>query len=172
MKQFKIKTLRRIETAINEELVFLIERFQRKGKAATKNSAESDFDAKMGNFLDKQQALQGLKFQIRGLVATFNEEKGINEKTAEIAFQSTQLEALRAVNGYEQAYESSDYHTNKTYWRVGISDATEDWVRVEIKKIERLIQRLKDTCNGINSTATVEVSDEMVALFEQFGLID
>ena len=91
MKQFKIKTLRRIETAINEELVFVNNRFQRKSKSASKKSAESDFDAKMGAFLDKQQALQGLKFQIRGLVAKFNEEKGINEKTAEIARKKLKL---------------------------------------------------------------------------------
>lgn len=169
----KIKTLRRIETELDNELLFISRRLQRENNQATKEAAFNAGEASATSAIKKHNRLLGAKFAIRALVSQFNIEKGINDKTAQIAVS----EALKTflenqILSIGQPRYSRNYHSETYEYTVGISDEYEDKIRAEIKSITRKIQSLKDSCNGINAQGDIEISPELMQVFLDYSLVD
>ena len=169
----KIKTLRRIEIELDNELVFISRRLRRENNQATKELAELAGVSVVQSSKSAFSKLVKAKFEIRNLVAEFNIVKGINAKTAKIA----ELEALGAFVE-EHLIKLGKVKTTRNYgsdtyeYAIGISDEVEDNLRAEVRRLSRQVQSLKDSCNGINSQGDIQVSDSLLSVFKAYSLVD
>jgi hypothetical protein len=164
----RIKDARRIETEIDNELDYTE---VQKASVSTKVMAEKIGVESWAEVQDKKFELIAAKFDIRNTIAVFNQEAGINTRTAKLA----ELEAIKASL---QNYSSNEVRTSTGFgeqiqtFRTGLSKTAIDAVRAEIRVIVRQIAKLKDTCSGINSNGTLTLKAKTVKTLTKYGLID
>jgi cell division protein FtsB len=175
LKKFSIKELSRIEAELDSELQFVEGRLAgnlRKNQSTVSAATTAALTA-IKSALDKQELLLNLKFDLRNIKATFNIEKGINDRTIKIAKLVARKEFLErriTVLGDVEVIEA--YGNHKDTYRPGITEETQDTYRAEVRNLSRQIQRLKDSCNGINSQGGIELTAETVDNLTKLGLID
>ncbi len=174
-QKFSIKDIRRVESEVDEEIRFVSGNLRdvRDNQQVDLETAKKVGVAEVRKVVDRFNDLVGLRFAIREIVAKFNEENGINERTAKIA----RLEQEKAflddhVERFGRPGSSRDYHTDTIKYTPGITPEFVDEIRAKSRNIKRQIQRLKDSCNGINSNARFELDEAIVAKFESYGFID
>lgn len=175
MKKFSIKELSRIEAEIDSEILF-VEARQRGQMAKKQGSAQAARDTALAAIkagLGKRNALVKAKFAIRSIKQVFNAEKGINDKTREIAALELERQFLDTIHQYDdvQAYEGYGQRP-KTEYLPGISLKTQDEYRAKSRVIARQIQRLKDSCQGINNQGIIELDEATYSTLVTSGLID
>lgn len=174
-QQFSIKDIRRIEQEVDNEINYVrnnasdIRQDQQQNLADAKKVGEkgvNELQAKMYELIE-------VRFKIRTIVAEFNKDNGINDRTLKIAILEQKHDFLeQSIIGFGRPGTTRDYHLDKVVYSPGITTEVVDEKRAEARNIKRQIQRLKDSCNGINSNAKFEVAPELVALFERYGFID
>ena len=169
----KIKTIRRIETEIDNELQFLSSRMGRDNNQSTKEAAEIAGVEVVTHALKAYTRLIGAKFEIRNLIAEFNSGKGINAKTSLIAQLESEKDFLEnSALRVGRARATRSYGTDAAEYCIGIPDSFEDEIRALIRGATRKIQTLKDSCNGINSQGDIEISDSLLSVFTDYSLVD
>lgn len=174
-QQFSIKDIRRIEQEVDDEIVYVQHGMHeiRSEHHASLNAAKAAGEAGVREVLAKFDELVNLRFTIRDIVAKFNEENGINERTAKIAKLEQRKEFVdNSVAGFGRPGTTRNYSTDKVVYTAGLAPTVVDEFRAESRNIKRQIQRLKDSCNGINSNSRFELDPEVVGLFTKYGFID
>lgn len=152
MSKITIKTLRRAETELEDEIHYSNHLL---GKAELPNheaALEYGINA-VEEFAVKMADLVKARFAIREAVRKFNEEKGINAKTLQIAQLQEHIKVLERMQSYGSVQQTSSYHTNTVQYRSGIPQTKVDEFRSQARSLTRQIQKLKDSCNGINSSS-------------------
>lgn len=175
MQKFSIKDIRRIEQEVDNEIVYVEQNSYhiRENQQATKEAALEAGITDVQAMQDKAYELIELRFKIRDIVAAFNKDNGINERTAKIALLEQKQSFLdEKIAGFGRVGTTRDYNSQQTKYTPGVDTEFVDAKRVESRDIKRQIQRLKDSCNGINSNAKFDVEPELVALFTKYGFID
>lgn len=168
----KVKTAQRTLTVIDQEI-------QRIHNRAT------DTDTTLGIRSDAAKAfreqykqnisilgkLLDAKYEIRQAIAQFNIDKGINEKTAEIA-KLTELNAFISLENTHRVREVSRWSANTTpRYYVGKDNALEDETLADQRKIQRYVAQLKDSCSGINSQGSITIKESTREFLDSLGLI-
>jgi len=165
--EIKLKQLRRIETEIDNELEIQEPRIQ--SCCRNLGSIESSIlNAAIRGALTVHaqyeliSALLAKKFEIRAIVAAFNKENGINERTIKIAILEKQITYAEKASKVNIPSIDRDYRTNTIsgYYQ-GITQAVSDDWRIAVRKLRAQIQKLKDSCSGINSNGTVVINNEL-----------
>tara|TARA_Y100001960_G_scaffold334111_1_gene445163 strand:- start:34487 stop:35014 length:528 start_codon:yes stop_codon:yes gene_type:complete len=174
MKTFSVKELSRIETEIDEEISFVKGRMRsvRNERLNSANLAESRANKAIKEALSKLESLLSAKFAIRSVKQIFNAEKGINEKTRKIAELTERKALLDSAAGFGDVSARESYGSNKVEYNPGISTDTEDSYRAKSRAVQRQIQRLKDSCQGINNQGTIELDGTVYETLVACGLID
>lgn len=175
VQKFSIKDLRRIESEIESEIQYVSNSVQlvRAEQQATKTDAEKYALGELPKLSAKMNVLIETKFKIRAFIADFNKTNGINERTAKIAEleeKSTFIE--NRLVSFGRAGTTRDYNTDKVKYTPGVTTDFVDERRAEVRAIKRQIQRLKDSCNGINSNSRTEIPQDLLDVFKQYKLVD
>lgn len=167
----KVKEAQRLETVIDQEIERLKDRLARSSSThKTRTLAESAFRERHEKTLEQMAILLDIKFAIRKAIAEFNRNHAINERTAKIAHLTKLLELIKG-SLVNQASSVNHYNSKEPEYREGYSDQLEDVVLAECRKITREIQRLKDSCNGINSQGTIAISESQVEYLKKLGIL-
>lgn len=173
--EFSIKDVRRIETEIDDEISFVERNVRdiRSEHQQSKKDAE-DFGLKEVQTLqDKMFKLIEVRFKIREIVANFNTEHGINDRTAKIAKLEQQKDFLEdRIASFGRVGTTRDYNLDKVVYTPGVTSEFVDQKRAEVRDLTRQIQRLKDSCNGINSNTKVTLEPSLISFFKNAGMID
>ena len=172
-----IKTLRRAETELDNELRYSQERMQqmRSGSQVTENAALASGIAVCEEYLERHSNLLDAKFEIRKCVGKFNQSKGINRKTSDIAELEASIAAIDLVMGFGAVAEQRTYGQQaKATYRPGINCDYIDKQRSVVRGLTRQIQRLKDSCNGVNSSedASEFISPTVLVFLKANNFID
>lgn len=174
MKKFSIKELSRLETEIDEEIDFAKSR-HRSALQKTLPSQQAAEDAAMKaakEVFSRTQSLLTAKYAIRSIKQTFNAEKGINDKTRAIAQLHAEQELLDSIAQQKEVTAIDRYGSNKLDYRPGITTEVQDEYRAKSRVVQRQIQRLKDSCQGINNQGTIELEEDVYHTLVSVGLID
>lgn len=175
MQKFSIKELTRIETVIDEEISFVESRLRnelRDSKQASVSAATEYAGKVIDSTVTKRSALLAAKFAIRAIKQVFNTEKGINDKTRKIAELQAQKDFVDKLAIQDVAKEVTNYTTKTVKYRPGITLETQDKFRAESRSLQRQIQRLKDSCQGINNQGTIELDSETRSTLLASGIVD
>ncbi len=169
-----IKNARQLETSIDNEISRLeinlyslnSERFK------SKDDAQSITVESINTLSVKIQKLIDVKFDIRDKIAKFNETSKINEYCAEMAKLKCLGEVAKTQNKLGRITSHSDYRTGDITYSGGLTEEALEDIHVVILKNERAINRLKDKCVGINSSGTIQLSDDHISFVKKLGLMD
>lgn len=169
----RVKDIRRVESEIDNELEFIQSRLRNKPKYSTSSQARDAGTSLTKSFLEKYGKLIDAKFELRRLIANFNKTAGINDRTARIAQLEMTKETIdNCLVNYGDVDTYRNYGSDTVKYQAGISELAVDEYRAQSRRLKRLIQSLKDSCNGINAQGTVEVSDDTMELLKESGFID
>lgn len=170
--QLKLKNASRLASSIETEIQRLKGKISRVTQVYnTKEDAELNTFSAVSTNLEVLGKLLDAKFFIRNKIGEFNQEK-INVLTAEIAKLQEQKEALETAETLTYSREGVNYSTKKVEFSSGLSEEQKELYHVEVLKITRQIQRLKDKCAGINSQGTVVLPEDIVSVLVSKGLLD
>lgn len=176
MTKVTIKVLRRAEAELDNELQYVHSRLNsdRNQRQSTATAAVTAGVTACNAFLTRHGQLLEAKFAIRKAVGEFNQDKGINLKTGQIAALEAQLKALETAMSYGSVNEHTPYGSNKTEYRSGVDAEFIDKLRSESRSLKRQVQRLKDSCNGINSSedASPYIGDKTLEFLKSNNFID
>lgn len=174
MKKFSIKELSRIETEIDKEIQFAMLRHQgiMRKDCASRDEALRVAKESIEVSSNKVHKLLDAKFAIRGIKQAFNVEKGINDKTLHIALLTQEQEFVDTYAKHGDVSSDRSYSSNSVTFTPGISAESQDKLRAESRNIQRQIQRLKDSCQGINNQGSVELDEASYQVLVDAGLID
>jgi len=167
-----IKNARRLEATLDDEIARLKNKiFDR--EARYKDTAQSLAGTKsaIDTYMDKLTKFKEIRQTIRDLIGEFNVEKGINSTTASIAIKVDELELYERLSNMSEPRMTKDWDDVK-YATPGISRAEAEAHHATTLKLKREIQRLKDKCQGINSSGTIELSAETESFLKLTGLMD
>lgn len=174
-RKYSAKDLARIEGLLDQEEAFLLGRFRQKTNATalSRFDAEQSASAAFGAYVLDMDSLIMCRSDLRAAKDAFNIEKGIKERTASIARLNRILDVHKEVLELHRVHERSAFNNNAPVkYNVGLHDALEDSARAEVRKIERQIQRLKDSCAGINSQQVIEMPEAFTDFLVEKGLLD
>ncbi len=177
-QKINIKNARRLETEIDVEIVDLSQRlayFWGNEEFETRTAAEDAGDSYLEKLLMTIEDLQRLRFDIREAIGKFNKENNIDIHTLGIAKLTKKLEVLNLI--YESNSSSEKTKTlgggsYKSIFTLGTSLELKEKARIECKRVNREIQRLKDKCTGINSSGTITLTTDQVSMAKKMGLMD
>lgn len=173
----KIKDLRRIETELESELSIQKSRVTSIDDLTTRAStaemaALAGKKAQQGQ-LEKVGKMISMKFMIRQLISDFNASNGINDRTLKIAVLSEKLEVCQQAQSARRPSAHQDWRSDKIDgYNCGIDLATKDELRIQERGIRQQIQKLKDSCNGINSNESVTLPDDLVTFLKEYKFIE
>lgn len=169
--KLNIKNARRLETSIDAEISRMIGKIRNTtgGFSDAKSAIESKESSVESN-VSKIKQLRHVRKFIRDLIGKFNEEKGINSLTSEIAALSSDIEVAHLIVRINDV--SSDSYSNTNSYRQGVSEDFREKYHAESLKLTRAVQRLKDKCQGINSTGTIELGSDLESFLKKNGLMD
>lgn len=173
--RLNIKNARRLETTLNEQMVRLSSRVRNldsKGGFSSSEEAGEFFKNSLNSTLKKLSEMRSIKFSIRESIGKFNKDSGIDDTTIKIAEYSSLLEVLEDIPVVSPPYLKTDYSGKSLGFTSGLDEEAKEEFYVETLKLKRKIVRLKDKCQGINSTGTIELSDEVEVFLKVNGLID
>ena len=168
----KIKDLRRLETELDAEVQYTSLSPRDKKEYSSLQDAQEAGASALNFALTKIRALNEVKYDIRETVRIFNETKGINAKTLKIAQLEAELSLLESVQNMSSPRSYSPYGSTKIEYQAGIDADTVDQHRIQARRVRREIQSLKDSCNGINSSGTAELSEKSMGILKKYGMID
>lgn len=173
--ELSIKQLRRIETELLNEKDHVIQRLRDLNyeTADTKHDAMHTGESRLTSSIESVNLLINAQYLIRKLISDFNEKAGINDKTLQIANLEAVCEArAEMLSSIGQVRAKTEYNSKQTVYSYGVSDQYEDSQRALERAEKRRIQRLKDSCNGLNSSSKVKIPDTLLTLITKYGLID
>lgn len=173
----KIKDLRRVETELESELSIQKSRVSAIDdltvRAKTADQAAVDGKKAQQVQLEKVGKMISMKFKIRQLISDFNASHGINERTIKIAVLSEKLEVSQQAQSARRPSPNQDWRTSQIDgYNCGIDLETKDELRVQERGIRQQIQKLKDSCNGINSNESVTLPDDLVSFLKEQKFIE
>lgn len=170
--QLKLKNASRLASSIETEIQRLKYKInQVSATYSSKEESEMNTFSVVSTNLEILGKLLDAKFFIRAKIGEFNQEK-INVLTAEIAKLEEMKGALQAAEEVQYSRETVNYSTKKVEFSSGLSEGQKELYHVEVLKITRQIQRLKDKCAGINSQGTVVLPEDIVSILVSKGLLD
>lgn len=176
MTKVTIKVLRRAESELDNELKYVQNRLSsaRNQRQASASAATATGTMACNEFIIRHGQLLEAKFDIRKAVGQFNQDKDINLKTGKIAALEAQLNALDTAMGFGSVSECSSYGATKLEYRPGIDAEYVDKLRSDSRSLKRQVQRLKDSCNGINSSedASPYIGDKTLEFLKSNNFID
>lgn len=174
MKKFSIKELSRIESEIDTEINFVSgrQRSTMNTRQASRQEALDVANKSIASSLTKLNGLLDAKFAIRTIKQVFNAEKGINDKTRDIAKLTAEQAFIDSVASYSEVTASERYASTKVEYSPGITQEKQDELRAKSRVIQRQIQRLKDSCQGINNQGTILLDETTYSTLVSSGLID
>lgn len=173
--ELSIKQLRRIETELLNEKDHVIQRLRNFNyeTADTKSDAIEIGEERLSLSIESVNALINAQYCVRKLISDFNESAGINDKTLQIANLEAICEARAEMSSsLGKVLAKTEYNSKQTTYSYGVSDEFEDNQRAIERFDKRRIQRLKDSCNGLNSSSKVKIPDTLLTLITKYGLID
>lgn len=167
----KIKDLRRVETELEQELDIQKDRVKAIDiltvKAKSLDLAAAEGQKAQQAQLEKVSTMIAMKFKIRQIVSGFNKDKGINDRTLKIAVLSEKLDVCQQAQTARGPSANHDWSSDKIDgYNCGITVAMKDELRIQERGIRQQIQKLKDSCNGINSNESVTLPEELVAFLK------
>jgi hypothetical protein len=172
----KIKTLRRALTELEDDIGRGRSRVSNqlnKVSMSTADAALEEGTSIVEHSVSRISLMIDMKFAIRGIISDFNESKGINIKTIEIAKLSLQNDFLEKVIIDRIQPPSTHYsyrERDPIQWKGGIEEDTNEKYRQTHRENKRKIQSLKDGCASINSS-TVELTPELVTFLTDFKFV-
>lgn len=175
VQKFSIKDIRRIETEVDEEIHYVTNGIHniRQEHQQLRIDAFAVGEKGVRASLAKFEELVDTRFAIRGIVAKFNDANGIDDRTAKIAkLEQRKTFVDDSIVGFGRPGTTRDYRNDTVVHTPGLKDDIVDEFRAESRNIKRQIQRLKDSCNGINSNTSFEVDPVLVEVFTKYGFID
>ncbi len=167
----KVKNVQRIISSIEEELSFYASKKAIRGSFSSRQVAIQDTESQMRSVADAQLELNHLYYSLRKMVGKFNSQS-IDDRTADIA----RLKARMAI--YEDALklgcpmEQGAYGAAGKTYTAGVSVEYEAECRNHVKNIKRQVQRLKDSCAGINANSDIELDEETIKIIKHYNLTD
>lgn len=171
--KINIKNARRLETAIEEEISRIrgkINGFS--DKFESKDKAEEGTFHSIIELEKKWSALQHIRFEIRTLVGKFNAESDINSKASKIALLNERADLINSLSNYKRTTTQRNYSNESIYYSSGLSETVREDYHAELLSIRREIQRLKDQCQGINASGTIELGSDSESFLKKAGLMD
>ncbi|WPH64761.1 hypothetical protein [Vibrio phage vB_VpaP_SJSY21] len=171
--KINIKNARRLETAIEEEISRIrgkINGFS--DKFDSKDKAEEGTFHAIIELEKKWSALQHIRFEIRNLIGKFNSENDINVKAGKIALLSERADLIQSLSTYKRSTTQRNYSNDSTYYSAGLSETVREEYHSDLLSIRREIQRLKDQCQGINASGTIELDSDAESFLKKAGLMD
>ena len=173
--KIKVKTLRRAETELLSEIQLLSGRlpsFSTEPLAKSLNEARSIGLESYKNKLSVLQDCITAKYDIRNSISKFNQANGINDRTLKIAVLTEQLDLIeKSHTRINDASANRSYYGDIEGYNIGCSQSDLDQYRVEVRKIKKEIQGLKDSCNGINASNDVEITTELHKFLTDLSMI-
>ena len=168
-----IKNARRLETELDNEISRLTGKV-RHGRSSHSTYAESV--AITENSVDTLVASIGkmkqIRMDIRTKIGKFNAESGINDLTASIADAASNAEIQEMIYNLSSPTSTRDYGTDSVKYTSGVSEAYREAAHTKLLVIKREIQRLKDKCQGVNSSGTIELDSDTESFLKVSGLMD
>ena len=175
MQRLNIKTARRLETQIDDEITRMKHKLLSLRTVRFHSASESitSTEDAMTKILDKINTLVDIKFDIRKGISLFNASTEINELCIAIAKVSHDMEIYDLVHDKFSAPQAvQDYGSNTTFYTGGMSEDEMETFYVNSLKNKRYMQRIKDKCTGINSSGHIELDEESIKHLKLFGLMD
>ena len=175
MQRLTIKTARRVETQIDDEILRMkqkISELRSERFHSVKQSVASTSES-LNNFLLKINELVVIKYNIRKGISLFNESSDINNACIEIAKLSFDIEMYELINhNFSTPKAAHTYNTNAPQYTSGLSEDNLEEAYVDHLKCKRKVQRLKDKCTGINASGHIELSEDNIKTLKKHGLMD
>lgn len=175
MQRLTIKTARRLETQIDDEIVRMKNKISslRNGRFHSAEQSVTSTTNDMNKFCEKIDKLVDIKFNIRKGISLFNASSDINNICIEIAKLSSDMEMGDLINrNFSTPEASQSYSSNATCYTSGLSEDTIEEMHVNHLKRKRIMQRLKDKCTGINASGHIELDEDDIKSMKEFGLMD
>lgn len=170
-----IKDLRRAETEIENELIYVKQRMSsvRSERQSSMEGAMESGKAAVEGFISRTSELLEAVYAIRNAVGKFNEDEGINNRTSKIAYFDRLLNTLEQGQNFGRTARNTSYGSSEVTYTPGIDDTKIDELRNEVRRIRRDIQSLKDSCNGINASkdATPYIDAKVVEFLKNNNFI-
>lgn len=169
-----IKNAKRLETSIDGELDRLQGKIRHQGSTEYKNAKESmeaTNAAIEANLVSIDEYLV-IRKSIRDAIGKFNKDSGIDVHSSEIALLQKRLSALEDISDVRYPRSQRDYGTDEIKYSGGLSDDQKEVFYARTRVLTRQIQRLKDKCQGVNATGTIELADGVGSFLRVNGLMD
>lgn len=171
--KINIKNARRLESALDDQIIRLTNIMMQKSKSfSTAKDATYHTKANVTTILVKLKEITSIRSDIRDHIGSFNEQNGINKITALIARSTQELDIYNRLCNLEEPSRNRNYSTNEISYSAGLDEETREGYYVITLKLTREIQRLKDKCQGINASGTIELSAEQESFLKVSGLLD
>lgn len=174
--EVSLKDLSRIESAVDKEIEHVTRRvniFRARKTGSSDDALESGIKLAK-DIIEKYKVLLDVRFYIRGLKAEINQNEGIKSRTADlaklVAYQEFLDDNIQNVGDPDREHRYGSSDEVKYHW--GIDDDFREELRTESKGLTRQIQRLKDSCAGINANLKVTIPEDKVTYLRSFGLVD
>lgn len=175
----KIKDIRRIETEMDKEISLLQSSFTRNVSDNVEETSEKALRAgKSLVEMQRDELAQFLetKFNLRQIVANHNSSTKINDNCIKIAKLEFELNLIENTVMNVSGVAVKQEYTSKGYvaagYKSGVDVEFKNQLRVEARKVRREIQRLKDSCNGINGQSEYELIPNDLEFLKSRGFLD
>lgn len=175
MRKMPVKDVSRVESEIDNEIEFIKDRLgmQLRVTQGTRQDAYKAAEVAISAAVEKMDKLLVAKFALRDLKAAFNIENGINERTLRIAMLTEQKQFMEQnMSRVGDVSTTTSYQDSKVRYVPGVSNESQDKVRADVRNLTRQIQRVKDSCAGINGNGKVELPEMVSNILVEFGFID
>lgn len=171
--KINIKNARRLETLINEQIDRQVAKIHQGSQDdVSKTQVVLNTIELVKTCLSKLNQLRCIRETIRQSICLFNVEQGINDITLYIATAESNLKVAVMLAEYDSPRTTRSYNSDIVSYSRGLDEDTKEHYYNETLVIRRRIQKLKDRCQGINASGTIELSDENETCLKSFGLID
>lgn len=170
--KLSIKNARRLECALDDQARRLVDKLNDRVSYGTIESSLTGTKDLIESVLEKLHTIKGIRKDVRDAIGLFNARTSINQYTADIAYTTSELEVATLISEMNSPRADRSYGSDKPTYSGGVSEETREQYYVETLKLKRVLQRLKDKCQGINSSGTIELSDCQEVFLKKSGLMD
>ena len=170
--KISIKNAARLETTLNDEIDRLTGKITDRKYFQSAKDSISATTKNIESLVEKIGMYREIRTCIRDQKRFFNEQKGINDLTSDIASLNDQLDLYNLLSEFRYPEPQSSYGNDTIRFCSGISEEDKESYYINTLKIKREIQRLKDKCQGVNSNGTIELSTDIESFLKKSGLID
>lgn len=172
MAKYSLKQIQQLITSVEQELSFTENNLYTYDKYLTIDSSKSITKTNVNNVLATYSELLDIYFYLRDYIKENNNTLGIDLKTSQIAKLEKNNQLLNSVVEIGTPKEQYCHVSQKSKFSEGVDMVYINDIRNIIKKNQRTIQSLKNSCNGINNQNMCEISKEFEEILKKYGLID